>query len=129
MPKEKRSEFGTGFVYNLVLFAKHYARLVKDRRAYAEMRAKGYTKHFTEESANSLWFNGAGDHFSDLKIPKQWQKKPIGKLAVSLRVRALKYRMENVTTAKCDEFFADFEKLTRMVDKALGVESAKADWN
>ena len=87
--KKPESEFGRGFVYNLILFAKHWA-WAESRwlTPYRKLRKKN-PKLFSDESALELWFNGASDHFYELEIPSQWKKKKIGKLAKWLQDRCL----------------------------------------
>ena len=100
--KKETSEFGRGFVYNLILFAKHYEKHIKWVGEYKKIReekeklpkevrtcAGKSIKIFTDENALSLAFNGSSDHFYELEIPKQWQGKKIGKLAKWLQDRCL----------------------------------------
>lgn len=123
------SEFGKGFTYNLFLFAKHWWKVHEDLEKWKEMREKN-PDLFSEKDAISLWFNGAGDHFYGLEVPPKWKNHRIGKLALKLRNKALKWRMKELGDKKdFDKFFADCEKLMRMIDKELGVKPSKADWN
>lgn len=122
MAKKKTSEFGRGFVYNLCLFAKHFGQIQEYAKAYQKSGLR-------IERAYSLWMNGAGDHFFELEVPSQWQKKKIGKLALDLQKRALHYRMNEMSKAAVQSFFEDLEKLTFMIDKELGVEAIKATWS
>jgi hypothetical protein len=57
------SEYGTGFIYNLVLFVKHHDRLKELLSTYQKI---GFN-----DDAYEMWFNGAGDHFFGLKVPPQ----------------------------------------------------------
>jgi hypothetical protein len=110
---ENTSEFGKGFIYNLILFAKHFERK---------------TIH---EDEYGLWFNGAGDHFYELEIPESLRETEIGKLALDLQKRALNFRLTRpVTREKFDLFFEDLEILCRNIDKEVfKIDSVKADWN
>lgn len=118
MPKKKTSEFGAGFVYNLILFAKHYERL------------NSYDKTGMSDSVG-LWFNGAGDHFFELEVPKEWEKKKIGKLAKSLQQKVLSYRLYPSPLSKkhFKEVFEELEELALLIDEELGLEPITADWN
>lgn len=117
------SEFGKGFVYNLVLFAKHWAYNIEYRKEQAK----------TQPDAFWYWFNGASDHLYELEIPKQWQKKKIGKLARHIQDTALKlghdFASEHKATEKAYEtIFEELEQLCLLIDKELGLKPIKADW-
>ena len=107
------SEFGKGFIYNLILFAKHFERKILPEDEYG------------------LWFNGAGDHFYDFEIPESLKETEIGKLALDLRERALNFRLRRPVTEKnFNLFFEDLETLCRNIDKEVfKIDSIKADWN
>ncbi len=109
---ENESEFGKGFIYNIVLFAKHF-----ERERYGE--------------DYGLWFNGAGDHFFDFEIPESLTDTEIGKLALDLQKRALNFRLYRpVAKKEFDLFFEDLEKLCRNIDKEVfKVDSIEARWN
>lgn len=126
---KEQSEFGRGFIYNLVLFSKHWWRHFNDLKISEEMREKN-PDLFSEEDALSMWFNGAGDHFYDFEVPDTLRGTSIGKLAKSLQKRALHYRMNDVTKVEFDKFFEDLEKLCRDIDKKVfKVKSEKAKYN
>ena len=131
MTKQKTSEFGKGFVYNLILFSKHWWRHFEWLDNYKKMREDGENVGlFSDEDALSLWFNGASDHFYELEIPKQWQKKKIGKLAKWIQDKGLYWRhgFEKKPTQKdFDEMFEKIEELAMEIDKELGIEDIKAD--
>lgn len=140
MPKKQDSEFGKGFVYNLVLFAKHWGKIDDSLQGNRKIREahpndKEVQRLFTDEHAIEMWFYAAGDHFYELEVPPQWKKKKIGKLADSLMARAFKFRMvmkptEPMPTKKdFDQFFEDLELLTMLIDKELGIKPIKASWN
>ncbi len=118
--KEIQSEFGKGFVYNLILFAKHWMMFSET--------LKREDLHFGYD----LWFNGASDHFYDLEIPQQFIDTEIGKLAQEIRDTALHLGhgfAEKATKKDYDEIFEKLEKLGMLIDKQLGVEPVKAQWN
>lgn len=120
---KEQSEFGRGFVYNLILFAEHFGR------------ANEWTPESMPESmAAGLFFNGASDHLYELEIPEQFKKKKLGKLAKELQDFALSIghgprMMDN--TVKRD----DIKKVIRMtkdlgllIDKELGITPEKGQW-
>lgn len=118
--KEKESEFGKGFVYNLVLFAKHHSFRLKRN----------------EDDDYSLWFNGSSDHLYELEIPKQWEGTEIGDKATWLRDNTLDLGHgsgligeREVTKKEYDLVFEKLEELCLLIDKELGVETIKAQWN
>jgi hypothetical protein len=122
------SDFGKGFIYNLVLFCKHHdkALILYDTmlRIYPGDEKKAW------EMALPLWFNGAGDHFYEFTVPDEYKDKPIGKLAEKLRREALGYRMiDKVTRAKFEQFHHEVEKLAMLIDKELGIKVVKAEWS
>ena len=127
MKKEETSEFGKGFIYNLVLFAKHFERFrssIERTKKMAETNPELWQK-----DADYIWFNGAGDHLFELEIPKQFVGTEIGKLVKELRDEAIERRLSTTSQEEFDNFFVRFEKLCRMIDEALGIESIKADYN
>ncbi len=118
----RTSEFGQGFIYNMVLFAKHREGV------------RGYLESYIGsglpiERAYSLWFNGAGDHFYEFEVPKVWENTTAGKLAKKLQTQALSFRLNNCTEAQFNKFWNDFELMCRMFDKLLKVKSTEAEFN
>ena len=106
------SEFGKGFIYNLILFSKHFY--------------KNY------ESCDSwLWFNGAGDHFFELEIPEQFKNKNWAKRLRRLQSRILDNRLKfgKDEDGEKKEVFDELEKIVMLIDKDLGVKDIKADYN
>lgn len=127
--KQTKTEFGQGFVYSLILFAKHWGALPHTVEAY---RKAGIDD--PEKSAVSIWFYGAADHFYDFIIPEDLKDTEVGKLALSLQARAMRFRLpvreENeLTLEDFDQFFKDLELLARLIDAKLGVEAIEAEWN
>jgi len=116
----KTSEYGKGFVYNLVLVAKHWYDMVNiiNSNNVNEMRIWA-------------WFNGASDHLYEFEIPKQWRRKKIGRLAKWIKEKGLcwGHGLEVKPTYKdFVEFFDKLEELARLIDKELGIEDIEADW-
>lgn len=127
--KKQKSDFGRGFVYNMILFAKHFERAKHHADVWREMR-KENPDLFEEESALSLWFNGAGDHMFELSIPDELRNTKIGDLARDLQEYILERRMAHKVTKQ--EFETAFEKLEELsieIDKHLGVKVVKAQWS
>lgn len=122
-----KSEFGKGFVYNLILFAAHYERIGGLLESYKKAGIE-------EDGAYELWFNAAGDHFFEFEIPKQWEKKAIGRLARNIKKRAIGYRIHFVWDKKglgekeFNKVWEDTKRLARMIDKELGVKVVKGTW-
>ncbi len=123
MSKKQESEFGKGFVYNLILFAKH-----TEREMYVSKELK---KHLRRSS----WFNGASDHLSELEIPKQWRKKKIGKLAVELCDLSLEIGHGSRMMEESPQVEKDFERVVDiikeiglLIDKELGLKPIKGEW-
>jgi len=125
MRKKQESEFGKGFIYNLILFAKHWGRIENDLEAYKSIGDK--------QGAYGIWFYGAADHFFEFEIPKQFKKKKIGKLAKWLRNKCLDFRLpltreKKPTEKDFEEIFEKLEELARLIDKELGIKTIKATW-
>lgn len=130
MPKKQTSEFGRGFVYNLILFAKHFERAESYLKNYKELSQKlpKDKNIFTDDYALSLWFNGAADHLYELEIPPQFKNKKIGKLAKWLQDNGIKWRWaENPTQKDFKETFEKLEELARLIDRELGAKTIQAD--
>lgn len=127
---KKTSEFGTGCVYNLVLFAKHYERLTSDLERYKDKKEP----YWSEGKLIHQWFNGASDHLYDLCIPQGWEKKKVGKLLRELQSSALdighgKGLLEDYTTKKeFDKIMRLVDEIAMLIDRELGVQSRKAEY-
>ena len=116
--KKIESEFGKGFVYNLILFASHFERQMVETEG-----VKDY----------SLWFNGASDHLWELTIPKQWRKTEIGLKAFELRDLALDIgHGSRMLERDVEDEFKKVVKLTKeiglLIDKELGFKPIKGTW-
>jgi hypothetical protein len=64
------SEFGKGFIYNLILFSMHWWRHFESIETYKRIGE-------TEEYGLERWFNGASDHLYELEIPEQFKNKKV----------------------------------------------------
>ena len=118
---KKKSEYGRGFIYNLILFAKHWYQGID------------FMKRFGKEIGIQAFFNAASDHFFEFEIPKQFRKKKIGKLAKKLQDLSLDFghsskRIE-ATEKDFEKAFEMLEELARLIDKELGVKDIEAEWN
>lgn len=126
--KKKNSEFGKGFVYNLILFAAHFER-------YDEKFERYYEKEGLKGMERSLWFNAASDHLYELEVPSKWKDKEIGRLALELQDLALEIGHGNRMGDKSEQVEKDFDRVVRMtkdlgllIDKELGIDAIKGDW-
>lgn len=121
------SEFGKGFIYNLVLFCKHHDHALA---MYDQMHKIYADENEAWEKALPLWFNGAGDHFFEFTIPSEYVETDIGDLALRLKTTALDYRMAHkVTLAQFKTFYEDIERLAMLIDKELGIKVLRAEWS
>jgi hypothetical protein len=114
MENTKTSEYGKGFVYSLILFAKHFEN-------------QKYDKDY------SLWFNGASDHLFELKIPKQFKNTQIGKKAKELQELALSLgHGDRMMDKNCENDFFKVIELTKeigiLIDKKLGIKPIRGSW-
>ena len=122
---KKTSEFGKGFIYNLILFSKHWWKHSDYLEKYQGI--KGII-----DDGSEMWFNGASDHLYELEIPEQWKRKKIGKLAKWIQDKGLYWghRFEKKPTKKdFNEMFEKIEELAMLIDKELGIKPIQADWN
>jgi hypothetical protein len=119
MENELKSEFGKGFVYNLILFAAHF-----ERQIYEVGQRKDYP----------IWFNGASDHLYELTIPEKWQETEIGKIAKRIQDISLEigHGSRMMSSENCEEDYNEVIKLTKklgfLIDNELGVEPIKGEW-
>ncbi len=125
--EEETSEFGQGFIYNLILFAKHFERFRENIKLNNEM----FEKHKTPwvKDTDDTWFNGAGDHFYELEIPAVFEDTAIGKLAKELKEEAIERRLGTTTKKEFENFFDRLEELVMMIDRYFLVDVKKAQWN
>lgn len=127
---KKTSEFGKGFVYNLILFSKHIGRIEHSLQMYRQMREKNAIL-FRDEDALSMWFNGASDHFYELVVPKQLKKTEIGKLADWITERSLHFghgSKDKPTIEETRAIVDAVERLAILIDKELGVKPVEAEY-
>ena len=118
--KEITSEFGKGFIYNLILFACHFERTI--------IELKGKEDY-------GIWFNGASDHLYELEIPEQWKNTKIGKKAKELQDLALDIGHGNRMMEAGEKIEEDYSKVVELtkeigflIDKKLGIKPIKAQW-
>ena len=125
MTEEKTSEYGKGFVYNLILFAKHWM-MKSDKKEYWE-------KQGTPNKFYQLWFDGSSDHLYDIQIPKIFKGTEIEIMVKELKNTALEIGhgislKNNGTEKDFKRVFELTEKIALEVDKYFEVDSIKADY-
>ena len=125
-----KSDFGKGFIYNLILWTKHINFDEKLSERWQEVN-----KIIGKNDGYSCWFNGASDHLFDLEIPKKWQRNKIGKLAKQLQDLALEIGHGNRMMDTSEKVVKDHRKVIELtkelafeIDKKLGVEPIKANY-
>jgi len=132
MKKTKTSEFGYGFVYNLVLFAKHAFMYTNFRNEWEKVREKSKDKLSVspEEHGASLFFYGATDHLFDLEIPERYKNTKIERKVVELlsfcHARRLLYRGNGEKDFQ--KVFEILDEILFLIDKDLGIKDIKATW-
>jgi hypothetical protein len=92
------SQFGRGFVTNLVLIAKHFGL-----------------------SPEEAWF-GVSDHLNELIVPKQYKGTPIEDLTTKLRKRILWHQPGTMDKEDATEVLRLLNRLVVEIDKELGIE-------
>jgi len=68
--RELTSEFGTGCLYNLGLFLKHWLTLRDEKKLNEEMSKKYPESNWGDSRAIEMTMNGASDHFYNMEIPE-----------------------------------------------------------
>lgn len=119
--EKQTSDFGKGFIYNLILFSMHWWRWEKEKEYYKD----------NEEQGLEFWFNGASDHFYELDIPEQFKNTKIGKLAQKIKDNGLYFGhgfQKKPTQKDFDNIFEDIKKLSILIDKELGIDDIKGTW-
>lgn len=120
--KDEISEFGKGFIYNLILFASHFER---------NFAPKGEEDNYIWVSC---WFNGASDHLYEFEIPPKFEKLELGTKAKELKDFVLSIghgeRMNDKTVSRKD--IQNVISLTKdigfLIDKELGFNPVKGQW-
>lgn len=117
---EKLTKFGKGFIYNLILFAKHFEKSMSN---YSSDKGKDY----------NLWFNGASDHLIELEIPERWIDTEIGKKAKELKNLALEIghgtrMLEKIGKSEFDKVVELTKEIAFLIDKELGVEPIRGQF-
>lgn len=92
------SQFGRGFITNLVLICKHFA--LKPEEA----------------------FFGVSDHLSDFIVPDQFRGTEVEELANALRKRIVWHQPGTLDREEAKEVQKILFKLIIAVDKALGIQ-------
>jgi len=131
--KKQKSEFGRGFVYNLILFAKHWYQAKEYMEQYEDLYKGRKSKQEARNRGIQIFFNGASDHLFEFQIPKQFRGKKIGKLAKKFQDFCLEFghgsKMLEATEKDFEKAFEMLEELARLIDKELGVKDIEAEWN
>lgn len=126
MNEEIKSEFGKGFIYNLILFAKHWLMFEQTLKKLEEKDS-----FFGYDFGYDIWFNAASDHFYELEIPEQFKNTEIEKLALEIKNISLHLGhgfKQKATREDYQKIFENIEKLGMLIDKELGIEPIEATW-
>ena len=119
------SDFGKGFVYCLVNFAKHFDRVTADIMMYEQT---GINKW----NAYDIWINGASDHLFELELPENLPDEIKTKIR-NFQNEVLDYghgtKMMAMTEDKYREFRDRLNDICLMIDDWLGVKCEKAEWD
>ena len=107
---EKTSEFGKGFVYNLILFTEHFRN--------------GYSIKGDYES----WFYGVGNHLFELEIPGKWEAHDIGDKTRSVISYFNRYRLGGGTIIEYREVQRLVKDIGLLIDNELGLNPIKGDY-
>lgn len=119
MSKKVESEFGKGFIYPLVLYAKHI------------QQTKDYEKSINDYR---YWFSGASDHLYELEVPYYALSGKLNDRIKSFQQNAIDYGHGPhyfecpVTKEQWDDMLKEFLDICFEIDKELGFNPVKADW-
>jgi len=123
------SEFGTGLVYNLFLFAKHWAFMSELRESYKEMYPDDAEKAYS--CWLETWANGASDHFYDIQIGDGILPKKLTNRIRKLQEKALEighgYTGKKYTSKDFEWLFDESEEICMEIDKHIGIATIKAE--
>lgn len=115
------SEFGKGFVYNMILFAKHWGTLEGDIASYSKVGLDA-------KRAVALWFYGASDHIQGFTSPENLNSGLLEDTKAWAE-HVWSHRMEHeVTEKEFDAVFEDLERIARAIDETLGVTAEEAEY-
>ena len=120
------SEFGKGFVYCLVLFAKH----VDGARSFVADAERSGVRY----NPWALWLCGASDHLYELEAPES-APADLRKRVSSFKDRMLAYRAAGVfhlseafTKEAFQDMVEDLGAIAMAVDEWLGASPEKAEY-
>ena len=122
------SDFGKGFIYPLILFAKHCERVNRFMELYKKDKTKRTLNPYSD------FFYGATDHLYELEIPEQFKRFKLAKLTQELIDLCFKYRLptgkddKEATEKEYDRAFELLDEIAFEVDKKLGLKPKKAQW-
>jgi len=121
MTVKEKSKYGKGFIYNLILFAKHWYQGIS------------FMKRFGKEMGSLNFFNVASDHLFEFKIPEQFRGREIDKLTKQFQDFCLELghgsKMWETTERDFEKAFEMLEELAQLIDKELGINDIEAEWN
>lgn len=132
--KDTGSDFGKGFVYCMILFAKHHDRARELLEKTGRNAAPGEEFFDRRRMAMELWINGAADHMFEFEVPPRYRGTEIETVANELRDFALSKRLplthaDSFNENDFDFVFRSLEKLAMLIDQDLGVTPIEANHN
>jgi hypothetical protein len=92
------SQFGRGFITNLVLLAKHFGL-----------------------PPDEAW-GGAADHLTEMMLPDRFRGTPVEDLTVALRKRVLWHQPGTMDREDAEEVIRLLYRLIMEIDRQLGIE-------
>lgn len=125
---EQKSDFGKGFVYNLVLFAMHLHNRFADRI----FNGKSEGIFLDTGTLITTWANGASDHLYEIEIPERYKGTEIETKVLELKRFGLEIGHGFIRHDYTKKDFMKLSSLTKeialLVDTDLGVEPIAATW-
>jgi hypothetical protein len=92
------SQFGRGFITNLVLICKHFSQKPEEA------------------------FFGAADHLTDLVLPDQFRGTEVEELVTALRKRIIWHQPGTMDREDAEEVVKVLNKLIIAIDRRLGIK-------
>jgi len=125
-----KSEFGSGFIYNLILFAKHWYMYVENKEKFNRINKEKQLHMSPSSHAAQLFFYGAQDHLQELLIPKRYKGTEIEKKTRIFLDFCAERRLPMIPVNEKDfeKAFKMLEEIAMLIDKDLGVKDIEATW-
>lgn len=136
--EKRRSEFGKGMVYPLVLFAMHMDRAIQKMSEYNKIEENAKSKCgmetglFSKGRALTLWMNGASDHLYEMGTCEGITNS-LGERIIKLRKRCLEWghgrvMLQDMSVSEYTSIREEVLKIAFLLDKWLGAKPMRGKY-